>query len=148
MLKNYFKTALRNLLRYKGFSAINIASLTIGIIACMVIGLFVWDERQYDKNIPGGENVYRIYNERKDNSTITYTACVPPAYSTFLQQTYPEIDTTARIFMIRDKFLMEVGDKKAYEEKGWFVESSSSGCFHWYLSRVILLQPWWNGPQL
>ena len=74
MIKNYFKTALRNLLRYKGFTMINIASLTIGITGCLVIGLFVWDERQYDKNIPGGENIYRIYNERKDNNSITYGA--------------------------------------------------------------------------
>ena len=124
MLKNYFKTAIRNLLRYKGFTIINIASLVIGITGCLVIGLFVWDELQYDKSIPEGENVYRIYNERKDNNNITYGACVPPAYTTFLQQQYPEVDTTARILMSRDKFLMEVGDKKAYEEKGWFVEAS------------------------
>ena len=39
MLKNYFKTAFRNLLRYKGFALINIASLTIGMIGCFVIGL-------------------------------------------------------------------------------------------------------------
>jgi putative ABC transport system permease protein len=72
----------------------------------------------------GGENVYRIYNERKDNNTITYAACVPPVYATFLPQQYPEIDITARILMARDKFLMEVGDKKSYEEKGWIAEAS------------------------
>ena len=86
MFKNYFKSAVRNLLRYKGFTTINIASLTIGIIACLVIGLFVWDELKYDKNIPEGENIYRIYNERKDNNSITFAACVPPAYAPFLQQ--------------------------------------------------------------
>jgi len=64
MIRNYLKTAFRNLLRYKGFALINIASLTIGMIGCFVIGLFVWDEWQYDKNIPGGENVYRIYDQR------------------------------------------------------------------------------------
>ena len=124
MLKNYLKATLRNLLRYKGFAAINIASLSIGIIACLTIGLFVWDEWQYDKNIPGAQNIYRIYNERRDNSNITHAACVPPAYTKFLQQQYPEIDTTARILMVRDKFLMEFGDKKAYEEKGIFVDGS------------------------
>src|SRR6266496_2594554 len=116
MLKNYLKTAFRNLLRYKGFALINIASLTIGIIGCLVIGLFVWDEWQYDRNIPGGENVYRIYEQRKDNNAITYAAISPPAFATFLKQQYPEVDTTLRILMS--------GDKRAYEEKGWFVESS------------------------
>jgi len=124
MFKNYLKTAIRNLLRYKGFAIINISSLTIGIIGCLVIGLFVWDEWQYDKNIPGGENVYRIYEQRKDNDNITYAAISAPAFASFLERTYPEVDTTTRILMSIDKFLIEVGEKRNYEEKGWFVESS------------------------
>src|SRR5438067_1518203 len=124
MFKNYLKTALLNLFRYKGFALINIFSLTVGIIGCLAIGLFVWDERQYDKSIPGGENVYRVYEQRSDNNVISYAACVPPAFAPFLKQQYPEVDTTTRILMSGDKFLMEEGDKKAYEEKGLFVESS------------------------
>jgi len=124
MFKNYLKTAIRNLLRYKGFAIINISSLTIGIIGCLVIGLFVWDEWQYDKNVHGGENVYRVYEQRKDNDNITYAAISAPAFATFLKRTYPEVDTTTRILMSIDKFLMEVGEKRNYEEKGWFVESS------------------------
>src|SRR5690349_7129842 len=124
MIKNYLKTAFQNLLRYKGFAMINIASLTIGMIGCFVIGLFVWDEWQYDKNIPGGENVYRIYDQRNDNGNITFMAPTPPAFASFLEQQYPEVDTTMRILMGEDKFLMEAGEKKSYEDKGWFVESS------------------------
>jgi putative ABC transport system permease protein len=125
MFRNYLKTTLRNLLRYKGFAAINILSLTIGIIGCLVIGLFVWDEKQFDKNIPGAEHIYRIYEERKDNNATTYNAPVAPVYATFMQQQYPEVDTTARMMMLgSDKFLMEVGDRKAYEEKGKFVDPS------------------------
>jgi putative ABC transport system permease protein len=86
MFKNYFKTAIRNLLRYKGFAIINISSLTIGIIGCMVIGLFVWDEWQYDKGISGGENVYRIYEKRNNNEAITYGAPVPPPMQLFLKE--------------------------------------------------------------
>ena len=99
MIRNYLKTALRNLLRYKGFALINIASLTIGIVGCLVIGLFVYDERQYDKNIPGGENVYRIYEEYKNENATTFGASVPPAYATFLKQQYPEVEHTVRILM-------------------------------------------------
>ena len=124
MLRNYFKTAIRNLLRYKGFAFINISSLTIGIIGCLVIGLFVWDEWQFDKKIPGGENIYRIYEERNNNGNITYGAPVPPAYASFLKQQYPEVDASMRILMSSDKFLMELGENKNYEDKGWFVESS------------------------
>ena len=129
MLKNYIKTALRNLWRYKGFSAINIASLTIGIIGCLVIGLFVWDEKQYDKSIPGGENVYRIYEEYYKTTGETKGASVPPAYTTFLKQQYPEVDATLRILMSGDKYLVELGEKKGYEEKGWFTEPSFFNIF-------------------
>src|SRR5436190_16009538 len=123
MLRNYLKTAIRNLWRYKGFAFINILSLTIGIIGCLVIALFVWDEKQYDKFVPEGENIYRIYEQRNDNNVISYAACVPPAFASFLKQQYPEVTTTARIFMSTDKFLMENDEKKGYEEKGLFVDS-------------------------
>lgn len=124
MIKNYFKTALRNILRYKGFSLINILSLTIGVIGCLVIALFVWDEQQYDKKIPDAENIYRVYEQRNDHDVLTYGACVPPAFATFLKQQYPEVTATTRILMRGDKFLMEAGEKRGYEEKGIFVDSN------------------------
>ena len=124
MLKNYFKIAVRNLLRYKGFSFINIIGLAIGITGCLVIGVFVWDELQYDKNIPGGENVYRVYEQRNDKGNITYAPCVPPAFAPFLKSEYPEVDTTVRVMMLGDKYFVESETNKGYEEKGWFTETS------------------------
>lgn len=124
MFKNYLKTAIRNLWRYKGFAFINILSLTIGIVGCLVIALFVWDEKQYDKFVPGNENIYRLYDQRNDNDVITYAAVTPPMFATFLKQQYPEVSTTARIMMRSDKFLLENGEKKGYEEKGWYVDSN------------------------
>ncbi|RYZ59951.1 MAG: FtsX-like permease family protein, partial [Chitinophagaceae bacterium] len=124
MFQNYLKTAVRNLLRYKGFTLINILSLVIGITGCLVIALFVWDEKKFDKAIPGAENIFRVYNEQKELSGITQVAVVQPAYTTYLQQSYPEVDTTLRILMTGDKYLMEVGEKSGYEEKGLFVDGS------------------------
>src|SRR5207249_3647214 len=124
MLKNYLKTTIRNLWRYKGFAFINILSLTIGIIGCLVIALYVWDEKKYDKFVPGEENIYRVYEQRNDNNVISYAACVPPAFATFLKREYPEVNISARILMSNDKFLMENGNKKGYEEKGWLVDST------------------------
>lgn len=125
MFKNYLKTAFRNLWRYKGFSFINILSLTIGIIGCLVIALFVWDEKRYDKFVPDGENIYRVYEQRNDNNNITYAAISPPAFATFLPREYPEVKASARILMSsNNKYLMEYGDKKNYEDKGLLVDSS------------------------
>ena len=49
MIKNYFKVALRNLIRSKGYSAINIGGLAVGMSVAMLIGLWVWDEISFDK---------------------------------------------------------------------------------------------------
>ena len=145
MFKNYLTTALRNLRRHKGFSFINIAGLSIGIIGCILIGLFVFDELKYDQSIPGGENVYRIYSERNDNNTLSKAAVTAPAIATYLKQNYPEVDTTLRILMSTDKFLIEAGDKKAYEEKGLFTEASIFSMFSLKLTkgdvRTALTEP-------
>ena len=124
MFKNYLKTAVRNLWRYKGFAFINILSLTIGIVGCLVIALFVWDEKKYDKFLPDADNIYRLYEQRNENDVISYYACVPPAFATHLKQQYPEVNTTTRIFMKNDKYLLENGDKIGYEEKGMIVDSN------------------------
>lgn len=124
MLKNYFKTAVRNLLRYRGFTMINVASLAIGITGCLIIALFVYDELQYDKFIKGGENIYRVYNKRTDNIGTTNAAPVPPMFATYLKQQYPEVETTMRILMSVGKNLLETGDVKSYEEKGMIADST------------------------
>ncbi|WP_461088454.1 ABC transporter permease [Spirosoma gilvum] len=124
MIRNYLKIAFRNLLHNKVYSAINIAGLAIGMIGCISIGLFVWDEWKFDKTIPDGETIYRMYTERTKDNTTTKAAVVAPAYASFLQQNYPEVDTTTRILMAPDRFLMEIGAQKNYEDKGWFVEPS------------------------
>ncbi|WP_080056357.1 ABC transporter permease [Spirosoma aerolatum] len=130
MIRNYLKIAFRNLLLNKGYSAINIAGLAIGMIGCLSIGLFVLDEWKFDKTIPDGETIYRIYAERTKDNTTTKAAVVAPAYASFLQQHYPEIDTTARLLMAPDRFLVETDSQKNYEDKGWFVESSFLAVFN------------------
>ena len=125
MLKNYFKTAFRNITKHKGFSFINIAGLTLGLIACILIGLFVWDEHQYDKFLPEGEQVYRVYDEYTNHDGAQTLAVSAPMYATTLQQDFPEVEKTARVLMLPEtKTLFEAGNKKLYEESGYFVDST------------------------
>ena len=60
MFRNYLTIALRNLVRHKLYSFINIAGLTVGLACVIFIILFIRDEISYDKWIPGSENVYRV----------------------------------------------------------------------------------------
>jgi putative ABC transport system permease protein len=123
MLRNYFKTAVRNLLRYKGFSAINILSLTIGIAGCLLIGLFVWDERQFDK-LPDSERIYRFYDDRTAPEGDMHMPMLPPMLAPFAQQHFPEVEDAVRLMVINGRYLFEAGNVKAYEEKGMFADST------------------------
>ena len=67
MLKNYFKTAFRNLRRNKIYSFINIAGLSIGLACAMLILLYVKDEVSFDKFHKNVNNIYRIVSKNKHN---------------------------------------------------------------------------------
>jgi len=124
MFRNYLKTAVRNLLRYKGFTLINIASLAIGITGCLVVGLFVWDELRYDKFIKGGENIYRIYTKSTSENGKHSAASVPPMFATYVRQQYPEVEHASRLLMWNGTMLMEAGEIRSYEEKGLIADSN------------------------
>src|ERR1700750_1550305 len=107
MLKNYLKIAIRNLQRQIGFSVVNIAGLTLGLTACILIGLFVWDEKQYDQFVPDKQQVYRIYDVRTHGDGVENMAATPPMFATTLNTQFPEVDTTARILMTQLRALFE-----------------------------------------
>jgi putative ABC transport system permease protein len=60
MIKNYFKTAFRNLWRNKIFSVIKITGLSIGLAVCMLIFLYTKDELSYDRFHANKGQLYRI----------------------------------------------------------------------------------------
>lgn len=60
MIKNYFLTALRNILRYKGFSFINIFGLAISMSVCMLMITVIIDQFKYDNFVPNQDRIYRI----------------------------------------------------------------------------------------
>jgi len=125
MFSNFFKTAFRNITRHKGFSFINIAGLTLGLTACILIGLFVWDEHQYDKFIPDGERIYRVYDEYTNHDGTQTLAVASPMYAVVLKQDFPEVEQTTRVMMTAEyKALFETGNKKLYEQSGYYVDST------------------------
>ncbi|MBV9963212.1 MAG: ABC transporter permease [Parafilimonas sp.] len=125
MLRNFFKTAFRNISKHKGFSFINIAGLTLGLTACILIGLFVYDEHQYDTFISDGDLVYRVYDEYTNSEQTQTMAVTSPMFATTLKQDFPEVEQTARVLMQAEyKALFEAGTIKLYESSGYHVDST------------------------
>jgi putative ABC transport system permease protein len=60
MVNNYFKTAWRTLLKNKGFTAINVLGLALGLTTCLLIVFYVFDELSYDRYNEKLERIYRV----------------------------------------------------------------------------------------
>jgi putative ABC transport system permease protein len=130
MFRSYCKTAFRSLTKHKSFSFINIAGLTLGLAASMLIALFVWDEHQYDRFVPGGEDVYRIYDEVTNNQGTENVSVTPPTFAGVLQQAFPTVLATTRVLdQPEHKVLVEADGKQLYEQSGYFVDSTFLSVF-------------------
>ncbi|MCF7920406.1 MAG: ABC transporter permease [Candidatus Cloacimonetes bacterium] len=91
MLKNYLVTALRNILRHKGFSIINIAGLAIALTVCIIILLSSIYELTYDSYLPNYERIYRVNTEfHLSAETERYQSSPEPTGPT-LKELFPEI---------------------------------------------------------
>ena len=60
MLYNYFKIALRSLIRHPAYSTINILGLAIGMACCVLALLYIQHEFTYDRFHENGDRIYRI----------------------------------------------------------------------------------------
>ncbi|MFC0771793.1 ABC transporter permease [Terrimonas alba] len=121
MIKNYFKTAWRNLVRNKVFSFINIIGLGLGIAASLFIYLWVQDEKSKDNFHENSERLYQVIVSDKDKSgalTNSYDN-TPGLLADALKEQVPEITGAATVIWEND-FLFTVGEKIG-KEKGRYV---------------------------
>ncbi len=91
MIKNYFKVALRTLLRHKGYSFINIAGLAIGIAASILIYLVVTHELSFDTHHKNASQIYHVVTQDKNEAELDYTPGIPFVAMDMLRTEFPEI---------------------------------------------------------
>jgi putative ABC transport system permease protein len=125
MLTNYIKIALRNLMKNKLFSFINISGMAIGLASCLLIGLFVRDELLFDRFHPDGDRTYRVYNiANQSDGTSRYLPIVPYPFASYMQKDFPEIESTLRMMDMYGELLFEGKGKKMMEPNGLYAEPS------------------------
>ena len=89
MFKNYWKIAVRNLLKRKVYTLINILGLATGMAVCGLIILFIRDELSYDDFQPNGDRVYRIVLDRQYPGRTTSYAIIPASIGDAVQRGVP-----------------------------------------------------------
>src|SRR6476660_2839720 len=98
MLKNYFITAYRNLLRNKSYAAINVIGLAVGIAACLLIFIVIRFETSFDTFHKNRDHIYRIGSEFNNPDGKSYSSGVPLPVAEGLRLDFPQLEKVAAIF--------------------------------------------------
>jgi putative ABC transport system permease protein len=101
MIKNYLKLAFRHLIRKKTFSFINIFGLTIGLVSCILIGLFISDELSFDTFHTNAARIARVTMEYSRGNTVSQMAVTGTRVGPRLKQVFPDIEDFTRTYVGR-----------------------------------------------
>lgn len=129
MLKNYLKTAYRNLMKSKFISMLYILGLSISMVASLLILHYVHYQKSYDRYIESGDRVYRLRYERSaEGGTFVRFSSACPAAAPALREHFPEIEKIARIF--RHRAVISYQDKKFQENRMFYIEADFLDLFN------------------
>ena len=120
MLRNYFKIAIRSLIRNKAFTFINILGLVLGISFSTMLYTYVSHELSYDSFYQKSDRTYRVLTLDKSipDNVRTYGVTVPPM-GPELVNSFPEVSETVRLHRFSGQVIVDVDGEK-YNERNWF----------------------------
>ena len=136
MLKSYFKTAFRFLLKNKTFSAINLIGLAAGTLCCLYITLYVVDQYSYDKHHNDAASIYRITSTlqmKGDNHALATTS---PPIAPAMKKDFPEVIEFTRAIPTLGitQHLLSYKEKSFYETNALFVDSTFFDVFTYHFT--------------
>src|SRR3954447_22150262 len=137
MLKNYFKTAFRNITRNRTYTFINIAGLAVGIAVCVMIFVIIQFQTSFDNFHAKKDRIYRVLTEyhHADAANIFYGQGVPFPMPQGLKTAFPQLEQVAPIYADNNDQILVLDNngnvaKKFKEEKGvFFIEPSFFNIF-------------------
>ncbi|MBN9298476.1 MAG: ABC transporter permease [Filimonas sp.] len=127
MFKNYLKIAVRNLLKSKSFSFINITGLAVGMAGVILILLWMQNELSIDQYHENKDRIYAVWNKAVFDGKIQCWSVTPKPLAAAMKQDYPEIEQVTRK-RGADGLLLTVKEKKLVAS-GSFVDSNFLNVF-------------------
>ena len=111
-------------MKNKGFTAINIGGLALGLATCLLILVYVIDEFSYDKYNTKADRIYRVNTDMKYGGNVASFAISPPPLAAALANNFPEVEKTARL--IHDTGVrIKNGSQFIQEEKVVYADSQA-----------------------
>ncbi len=123
MFRNYFKTAFRNLVKNKFYTTINILGLAFGLATCLLILLYVIDERNFDHYNVNAKRIYRVDNEIKFGNNHLDLAVSNAAMGPTLVKEFPSVEQYTRVRGY-GSFLVKKGNQDLRETRVAFADST------------------------
>jgi ABC-type antimicrobial peptide transport system permease subunit len=111
MLKNFFKTAWRSLLRSKGFSVINISGLAVGMASAILILLWIQNELSYDQFHEKKDRIYEAWNRAEFSGELNCWNTTPKILARTLERDLPEVEAAVRVDW-PTSFLFSIGERR------------------------------------
>ena len=128
MLKNYLKTAWRNLLRNRASSFINISGLAIGMAVAVLIGLWIYDELSFNKNFKNHNRIAKVIQNVSNNGEVQTWMSVPYPLAEELRKNYgSDFKQVVLSTGINDHILSH--DDKKLTKSGAFFEKNAPELF-------------------
>jgi putative ABC transport system permease protein len=126
MIRNYFKIALRSLIRHKTFTFINVFGLVLGISFSTMLYTYVSNELSYDSFHQKSDKTYRVLTIDKSvpDNVRTYGLTVSPL-GPELVNSFPEVEDMTRLHRFSGQVIVEIGETK-YNERNWFTTTDSN----------------------
>ena len=131
MLKNHFRIAIRNLLRHKVFSFINIMGLAVGMTACFLIFMYVRFEVSYDRFHSKADRIYRIVADIKTPTEVINGSGPSWAAPPNIADEFPEVESFVRL--AGDGMLIRKDDVKFQEQNALWADSAFFNTFDFEL---------------
>ncbi|KPL06726.1 hypothetical protein AMJ86_07405, partial [bacterium SM23_57] len=123
MFRNYIKTALRHIVRHKGYSFINIAGLAIGIACCILILLWVQHELSFDRYHENAPSIYRLAMYAKIGGNELRAPVSNAPSSPAMIEEFPEVVNSVRLQPNYD-ILVQMEDQRFFEDAVIFADNS------------------------
>lgn len=122
MIRNYIKIAVRNILKYKSFSLINVLGLAIGMATCLGIYIYVSYELSYDNYHNDLDRIYRVVQIEKSEQSTSCDAVTAPALAPAIKESLPEVEASARIWP-RSNIIVSHEEKVFHEKNMIFADN-------------------------
>ncbi len=129
MLRNYLKITFRTLNRAKGYAAINIMGLALGLACFIMIALYVADELSYDRFNEKADRIYRIHSDIRFGGNDMNMAVSPDPIGAALKNDYPQVEEYARIYYSEGSKLFKKDNQFITEQRVCYADSTLFAVF-------------------